>query len=788
MGLVVDIVPNHAAASAAHNPFWRDVLARGPLSPHAAFFDIRWDSPDPELRGKVLLPILGEPRAACVQSGRLRVERNPEGACLRYFEHDLPLSPPTRIALAAAAAGRAGVPSLATWAGLQAGRPEAEALASLQALLFSDRRAAAAINAEAEALGADPARLERLLERQHYLPVFWREGSRRINYRRFFDVDQLVGLRVEDEAVFDSVHALPLAWVREGRVCGLRIDHPDGLRDPTAYLERLGRRAPGAWIVVEKILAPAETLNPRWPVAGTTGYDFLNRASGLFVDPRGEAALTRFYREFTGGTGDFEETARRKKRLILDTSLASETGRLVELLLEIGRQRARAAGLSAAGLQEALCELIAGLPVYRTYIQPESGRVAPGDHAVLAEAFAQARGRSTGAAPAAWDLIEDILLLRARGPAESEFVLRFQQLSGPATAKGVEDTAFYGFNRLIGLNEVGGDPGRFGHSADAFHGFCRHLQSAWPQSMRAVATHDTKRGEDARLRIALLSEIPEAWTQAVARWSRMNAGLKRGGLPEANSEYFLYQTLVGAWPIDADRLSATLRKAAREAKTHTSWTDPDPGYEAALTAFAGAVLTSPGFMQDFLEFHESLRAPAMAAGLALALIHATAPGVPDIYQGAELWNLSQVDPDNRRPVDFGRRQRLLAELEGMPCEAILARAAEGLSKMFVIRQALAVRRSHPRAFGPQGGYRPLAAEGAKAGHLVAFERGGHVVALAPRLVIGLQGAWADTAIRLPPGRWLEAMTGARVRGGVRRLEDLLGRFPVALLVREGENP
>jgi (1->4)-alpha-D-glucan 1-alpha-D-glucosylmutase len=785
LGLVLDIVPNHMAADGLQNPAWRAVLANGPRSRFAGFFDIRWDTPDAPLRGKVLVPVLGEPLADCLKKGLIRLARSPAGVHVRYFEHDLPVAPAAWLELARTAAGASGIPSLTQWSDALPAVPQAEAQKALATILSADPRATAVLDAALDAVNAEPLELGRFLDRQHYRLVFWREAAQRINYRRFFDINRLVGVCVEKDDVFAAVHALPLAWVRQGRVAGLRVDHPDGLRDPTGYLERLRAEAPGAWIVVEKILEPSETLDPRWPVAGTTGYDFLNRACGLFVDPGGEAALSRLYREFTGEPDDYPEVVRQKKRRVLETSFASELSHLAGLLVSIGGRRALGPAAAAQNARECLRELIAALPVYRTYIQPATGAVAPHDRSILEQALAEAKQRAPQIPAALWQLVEGVLLLRIGGTEETDFVLRFQQLSGPAAAKGVEDTAFYCFNRLIGLNEVGGNPGVFGVSVEAFHEFCGHIQSSWPLSMRAVATHDTKRGEDARLRICMLSGVPERWAAAVERWSRMNAGLKRDGLPEANSEYFLYQTLVGAWPIDDGRLRATMLKAAREAKTHTSWTDPDPRYEAILQSFVASALANPDFIADFSTFLAPVALAAETAGLSLALIHCTAPGIPDIYQGAELWNLSQVDPDNRRPVDFGRLRKRIGGLDALSCEDILARHAEGLPKLFVLRQALAARRSHPRVFGPRGDYRPLEAQGAGAGCVVAFERGGRAVTVAPLRGIGLTGAWGDTAIGLPEGDWVDAITGEPCPGGLQRLRNVLARFPVALLMRKG---
>ena len=525
-----------------------------------------------------------------------------------------------------------------------------------------DDAATAALDAAIASVNADSAQMQRFMDLQHYRLAFWRRANQDLNYRRFFDIHQLAGVCVEKEEVFAATHELVLRWVNEGRIEGLRIDHPDGLRDPTAYLERLQAAAPRNWVVVEKILEPGETLAPEWPVAGTTGYDFLNMVNGLFVDPNSESLLTDFNGEFTGQSSDYRDVVREKKLLVLEILFSSELFHLEHILEESRRRWPGCAVLQREDARRALTEVITCFPVYRTYIQPDTGIVGVRDQAVVQEALSAARGRQPEIAPEAWRLIEDILLLKHTGQAESDFVLRFQQLTGPVMAKGVEDTAFYCFNRLISLNEVGGNPGEFGTSPDAFHAFCLRLQSAWPQTMLASATHDTKRGEDTRLRIGLLSEIPECWIDAVRRWSRMNARFRCSGFPDRNTEYFLYQTLAGAWPIGCDRLMHVMLKAAKEAKVYTSWTDPNPVFEEALRGFVEGVMGHVEFTSDLSAFLKPLAWPAVVSSLSQALIKCTAPGVPDIYQGTELWDLNLVDPDNRRPVDFEQRLGLLAEI------------------------------------------------------------------------------------------------------------------------------
>ncbi|MBI5591584.1 MAG: malto-oligosyltrehalose synthase [Deltaproteobacteria bacterium] len=748
MGLVLDIVPNHMSVAGRQNRWWWDVLAKGLRSRYAEFFDIRWDHPDPSVRGKILLPVLGDELKRCLESLQIQIRRRGPEIYLTYFEHEFPIS--TR---------------------------------SLSDSLQADS-GAAALDASISAINADPARLKAFLDLQHYRLAFWRLANQDLNYRRFFDIHQLAGICVERKEVFAATHELVLCWVNEGKIDGLRIDHPDGLRDPTSYLERLRAATARTWIVVEKILEPGETLALEWPVAGTTGYDFLNIVNGLFVDSRSERLLTDFYGEFTGQSTDYGQVVREKKLLALKLLFASELSRLDGLLEESCRRNPGYGSFRQEDARSALAEVIACFPVYRTYIRPDTGEVGAGDQTVIRDTISAASHRQPGIAPDTWRLIGDILLLTRTGRTESEFVLRFQQLTGPVMAKGVEDTAFYCFNRLISLNEVGGNPGEFGTSPDAFHAFCLRIQSDWPLTMLATATHDTKRGEDTRLRIGLLSEIPERWTRAVRRWSRMNARFRGSGFPDTNTEYFLYQTLAGAWPIGCDRLVPAMLKSAREAKVHTSWMDPYPVFEEALRAFIEKVMGHADFTADLPAFLEPLAWPAVVTSLSQTLIKCTAPGVPDIYQGTELWDRNLVDPDNRRPVDFGLRRGLLAEIGKLSIAEILDRHAEGLPKLFLLQRVLSARRRYAGAFGPKGEYRPLAAEGERSGHLVAFMRGEQVVTLAPRLAVGLNGDWKNTVIELPAGSWENVFSGERFSGGTQQLLRLLAQFPVGLLVRK----
>ncbi len=763
MGLVIDIVPNHMAAAGRQNRWWWDVLAMGSTSAYAGFFDINWNHSDSRLKGKILIPVLGDDVDRCLESRQIQIRRRGSELLLTYFAHELPVSSGSLRDLPHSACIVAGSDGL-------------------------ENSAAAALDAEIEAINADSVRLKSFLDQQHYRLAFWRQANRELNYRRFFDIHQLAGLCVEKDDVFAATHSLVLRWMGEGRISGLRIDHPDGLRDPTAYLKRLRAAAPSAWIVVEKILEPGEPLASEWPVAGTTGYDFLNMVNGLFVDPSSERVLSDFYGEFTDQPADYQAVVREKKLLVLEGLFHSELSYLGRILEKMRRRWPVPAATRQQEVHCALKEIIGCFPVYRTYIRPDTGTISPRDRAVVQEALGAARRHRPEINPDAWQLIGNLLLLTHTGGPESEFVWRFQQLTGPVMAKGVEDTAFYCFNRLIALNEVGGDPGSFGTSLDDFHAFCSRIQSDWPQTMLTSATHDTKRGEDTRLRIGLLSQIPDCWIDSVRRWSRMNSRFRCSGCPDRNTEYFLYQTLAGAWPIGSDRLVPAMRKAAKEAKVCTSWTDPNPAFEEALQRFVEGVIANAEFTSDLSAFVEPLVWPAVVSSLSQTLIKCTAPGVPDIYQGAELWDLSLVDPDNRRPVDFKHRQQLLAEAHRLSCAEILKRHAEGLPKLFLLQRVLAIRRRHADVFGPKGTYLPLAADGELANRLVAFMRGGKAITVAPRLAVGLGDDWQGTAVELPPGIWEDAFSGERFRSGAQKLSRLLIKFPVALLVRQGGNP
>ena len=795
MGAVLDVVPNHLAVGERENRWWWDVLESGPASHYARYFDIDWNPPDPRLRNRLLVPFLAGRYGRLVEAGEIRLVRDGSSVQVAYGDRRFPTSARSVKQLVQLAAQRLGSAELAaaeviataatgTTAEDHLGGEDRQAT-PLMASLISHRPAlATALDAVVREINSDPDALDRILQLQHYQLAHWSSANWSLNYRRFFDITTLAGLRVEEPDVFADRHQLLLGWLGTGEVSALRVDHIDGLRDPRGYLARLRGASPEAWMVVEKILAVGEQIPESWPVAGTTGYDFLRLVGGVFVDRRGESAMTDLYRNFTGELDDFATVRQRAKRSVLDNVLGSELDRLTSRLVEICAQDRRARDYTRPELREALCEMAASFSVYRTYSDANAAVVDGGSATRIAEALEVVRQRRPDLEPDLLDLLVDLLAGSAPGGPERELLLGLQQLTGPVMAKGVEDTAFYRYYRLISLNEVGDDPGQFGVAPDTFHAAMVQRQQRWPMSLNATSTHDTKRGEDVRARIHLLAEIPELWGTRVRSWARRNERHRRAGMPSRNDEYYLYQTLVGAWPISLGRIAGVLLKSAREAKIHTSWQSPHPGYEDALFMFADACLGDPDFRSDLEAFVAGLVEPGRVNSLGQTLIKLTAPGIPDTYQGTEVWDHSLVDPDNRRPVDYGRLRRLLADLKGSSAPAVLARSDSGLPKLWVLSTGLRVRAAMPEAFGPHGSYRALSAIGPHAEHVLAFARGDQVVTVVPRLVLRLEGRWEGTILRLPPGQWRSELDDQSFEGGAVALADLLGSFPVALLIRK----
>ncbi|WP_410809464.1 malto-oligosyltrehalose synthase [Micromonospora sp. 067-2] len=674
LGLVVDIVPNHAGVAVPPaNPAWWDVLRRGRASSYADWFDIDWD------RGRLLLPVLADDPAAVDDLKVVDGE-------LRYHEHRFPV---------------------------------------------------------ADGTGDGSAR--EVHDRQHYELVSWRRGDAELTYRRFFAIAGLAGLRVEDPAVFAATHELILAWAAAGEVDGIRVDHPDGLRDPGGYLARLREAAPAAWLVVEKILEYGEEL-PDWPVDGTTGYEALAAVNGLFVDPDTEGDFTALDTRLVGQHTSWENLTHDTKLAAATRLLAAELTRLAALAPEVPGEQARAA----------LAELAAAFAVYRGY--PPHG----------ARHLAAARSEAGRRRP---DLVTalDGITRRLRD-ADDELAQRFPQLSGAVMAKGVEDTAFYRWTRFVGLNEVGGSPAHFGVPPAEFHRFATALQVRWPASMTTVSTHDTKRGEDVRARLAVLSELPRRWGEQVTAW------MGYAPLPDPAFAHLLWQTAVGVWPIERERLHAYVEKAAREAGASTSWGDPDAAFEQALHGVVDTMYDDPRLHAELTEFAAALTPAGWCNSLGQKLVQLAMPGIPDTYQGTELWDNSLVDPDNRRPVDFDVRREVLARLDGgwrPPVDD------SGAAKLLVVSRTLRLRRAHPELFS---GYRPVPAHGPAGRHVVAFDRGG-AIAVATRLPLGLAraGGWRDTVLSLGVNEVKDLFTGRVYSGGETSLADLLADYPVALL-------
>ncbi|HKY33043.1 MAG TPA: malto-oligosyltrehalose synthase [Candidatus Polarisedimenticolia bacterium] len=816
MGLMLDIVPNHMAAS-RENRWWMDVLEKGRRSRFARWFDIDWRSPLPGLKDKVLLPVLQDDLESELSRGALRLVVEDGRLRLRCGGLVLPLDPATWSMVpgwgAAALRGR------------MAGRPAHRALRRKIAAAWSRGGAPRARLQEAlrEVNGSagDPrrsGRLRALLAAQHYRLEGWRRAPETINYRRFFNISDLVGVRPEEPGLFEALHALPLSMAARGLATGVRVDHIDGLADPGAYLAALrARLGPGVYLVVEKILTAGEELPRCWPVQGTTGYDTLNRLNELFVDERGAAALDAVYARFTGDRSRYEEVAYDRKRRIIEEHFPGDARNLA---LALARLAAVGAGSpSADELERAVIEVTACLPVYRTYLGAEA---SPADRRVIGRAVREAL-RRVGEARRGILALRGVLLGTRDGGAERlRFVQRWQQFTGPVMAKGVEDTALYVWGRLLSLNEVGGEPASRGLAPAAFHAFVRNRARLHPHAMNATATHDTKRGEDVRARLNVLSEIPGEWEERLVRWRRWNRGLKRRvrgvEVPDPREEIQLYQMLLGAWPLREDRIPAFLRrftqylvKAAREAKVHTRWRRPVPEHEQALGEFVEAILSRPGhpFRADFLRLERRLAWHGALNGLAQAALKTMLPGVPDLYQGCELWDLRLVDPDNRRPVDFARRRRILDDLRrrggssqaGGPARTLLASWPDGRIKLYLLWRGLRLRQANERLF-LRGEHLPLPARGAVSSHVVAFARrrgSAWVIVAAARGTVRLgltgsppwTGAWRGTWLPLPaaaPAGWTEILTGRTVRADAEgpgrglHLSALLGELPVALLI------
>ena len=836
LGLIVDIVPNHMGVGGADNAWWLDVLEWGRASPYADFFDIDWNPPDPELRGRILVPFLGEPYGTCLEKGDIRLRFADGQLQATYGEHVFPIAfgfyQIVLGSIAAQSPDLIAVPH--TRAGMRAAVTNVRA--ALRDLVASPA-GQSAMDQALERYSPDTPegreRLHLLLERQHYRLVWWQAAADEINWRRFFDVTSLAGLRAELPQVFDATHATIFRLYAAGLIDGVRIDHIDGLADPRAYCRKLRRRleteaaarpadAPVGppYIVVEKILAGHERLPVDWQTDGTTGYDFMDQVGALLHDPAGEAPLTALWTDLTGSTDDFEAEERAARHLTLRDALASELNATAAALHRVARRDRTTRDYTLTAIRRALVEILVHFPVYRLYAglagRPET------DDRVIARAMAGARRQMRATDRPLLDMIGDWLggdAPRASppGPLRRErlrAIVRFEQLSSPVAAKSVEDTAFYRYGRLLSRNDVGSNPGQFSLTPSAFHAACQERGRRYPHALLATATHDHKRGEDVRARLAVLSEIPEEWAAQLARWTRLNTPLKReiegGPAPDPADEVMLYQMLVGAWLPRivgdgdvqdlAERVAAWQLKALREAKRHTAWVAPDEAYEAACRDFLFLMLDptrSSRLWEEIAGFAARIAPAGAINGLTQTVLRLTTPGVPDLYQGTDLWDGSLVDPDNRGPVDYALRRDMLGTRKA-PIQ-LVDEWQSGQIKQAVIARCLALRRSLPALFGGST-YQPLAIEGPQADHLIAFARehgGDAIITVATIRPASLLSAhplpvipaelWQDTAIVLPAslaGRGFRGVldeTTVPIGGARFRAASALVRLPIAVL-------
>ena len=906
LGQIFDLVPNHMCIGSAENLWWMDVVENGPSSTCARFFDINWHPVKAELKNKILVPVLGDQYGKVLENQELRLSFREGVFSVCYYDYRFPLLPDTYVTILTHRIK--GLEEAMT-----AVHPQYIELLSINTALshlppYTDtdpdsmaernrekeivkKRLAALYQASPEVssfidgnvavfngVNGEPRSfdlLDELLRKQAFRLSNWRVATEEINYRRFFDVNDLGAIRVEDPLVFHETHKLVFRLIREGKVTGLRVDHPDGLYDPSQYFrelqrncyiqtglrireaaegrsrdqdeetalsEALGRRydewiyaepaAKAFYIIGEKILVSNEPMPDEWPIFSTTGYTFLNLVNGIFVEGAHGPAFDRIYRWFTRTRIGYDQVQYEKKKLIMTGAMSSEINTLGNYLNRISEKNRHTRDFTLNSLTAAIIEVIAFFPVYRTYIN--NWNIAGRDRIHIEFAVSKAKSMNPAVNESVFDFLKDVLLLECPSNLNDEgrrewlqFVMKFQQITGPVTAKGLEDTAFYVYNRLISLNEVGGSPDRFGTPVRKFHEHNRKRQKSWPHALITTSTHDSKRSEDVRARINVLSEVPEEWRRRLAAWSRLNrkkrVPVEGGSAPDANEEYFLYQTLVGTWPMEGrraqdyheyvGRIKTYMLKALREAKVTTSWINPRSLYESAVAAFVESVMgrkTGNEFLDDFEAFHRKIAYCGMCNSLSQTLLKIMSPGVPDFYQGTEIWNFSLVDPDNRRPVDYGTRRKMLHELRQWEKEAGRREIArrlrdawrDGRIKMYVTYKALNFRKEQKTILS-RTRYMALKTAGARADNVCAFARraGGAVFVVAvPRLVMGLlgdekrpslkKGVWDDSFLRLPslPASAYENVFTGEVVNTVRQQEadalclaDLFRTFPVALL-------
>ena len=813
LGFVLDIVPNHMAAS-QENSWWMSVLENGPNSRFFHYFDI--DLRPVTSRGrteqKILLPILGVPYGEALEAGEIKLAFDQDSFYFTYYDKRLPLVPKSYAMVLRQCVE--GMPKEGVAIELRDliegdetvtnSRFLKETLARIHQQSEDFRQALEQVITRINGVPGDPDSfndLDALLDAQHYRLAYWRIASEKINYRRFFDVTDLVGVRIENPEVFEARNRRHFEMIGEGKVTGLRIDHIDGLYDPFAYLSRLQLRLGEFYVVVEKILEANEELPKTFATAGTTGYDFLGLLNEVFVDPAGLDPLTEFYRRFTGLEESFEDICYERKKQVIHELFSGEMRALGKQLGELSLRDRNARDFTPSDLLTALTEITACMSVYRTYLREP--KPSQPDRECIRHAIDEARRRAGGSVDArVFRFLETLMLIEPPSYLEGEreawlaFIMRWQQFTGRVMAKGVEDTAFYNYNRLVSLNEVGGQPGvsEVSDPVARFHARNERMQRDWPHTMNATSTHDTKRSEDVRARINVLSEIPEEWAAKVEEWSKMNASFHP---PEPNMELFIYQTLIGMWPLEDDDLPAVkprlleyLEKAAREAKTFTSWLDPNGEYERRLKEFAASILEHREFCESFVSFQNRVAYHGFLNGIAQLVLKMTAPGVPDFYQGTELWDFSLVDPDNRRPVDYPLRESMLRKLKtAHEASTLLRRWFDSRIKMYVTWRTLELR-SQKRPTFQSGAYKPIASDSP---NVVAFARGDDVLVAVPRLTTQLAAAgtppigevWRDAGLSTGvSGRWKNIFTGDVVElNGAARAADIFSRFPFAVLVR-----
>jgi (1->4)-alpha-D-glucan 1-alpha-D-glucosylmutase len=830
LGQILDFVPNHMGVGGADNSWWLDVLEWGPASEFAGWFDIDWEPDRRYLQNKVLVPFLGEQYGAVLEAGGLELKFDTDAGTLSvwaYDTHKLPVCPPHYARILGDR--HPGLEALADAFGhLSAGGLHAAARArGLKAELADGVRTdpewyAAIRFAVARFKGQigdieSWERLDGLIRDQHWRPAYFRVAADDINYRRFFNINDLAGIRMETPEVFDHAHSLVFALLRDGILDGLRLDHVDGLLDPKAYCLRLREKAPRPfYLIVEKILAPHERVRDEWRVEGTTGYEFANLVTGLLIHPAGEEPLTRFYREFTGDHREFAAIVRDAKMYIMENEMASELNVLAREAARVARSNPRTADFTNNVLQRALKNTIACFPVYRTYVDGGS-TAGKADRRDIEWAVSHARRLDPALDPSVFDFLQDLLtcdlVARPRSGfsrvAVARVAMRAQQYSGPVMAKGLEDTAFYRYNRMLALNEVGGHPDKFCVNLAAFHHANLERARHTPHAMLSTSTHDTKRGEDTRARLAVLSEAADNWSREVKVWSRMLRGSEektsRDSL-DSSDEYVFYQLLFGAWPADLSvsdgegiaalrtRLEGAMVKAMREAKTHTTWASPNAAYEGAVLSFMGKALDASRanpFLDSFSSFLARYAPFGMRNSLVQTVLKMTVPGTPDIYQGAELWDLSLVDPDNRRPVDFQARAALVNRDRTTKLTELLENWQDGRIKLQLISDLLQLRRQHPNLF-LGAGYTPLHATGVAAERICAFVRQNSEVAIivaASLYPTMANGEWGETTSLAPPEQqeagWFSLFDQSPIVliNGILRPADLFKVLPVAVLVR-----